>query len=148
MAKADRKTVFFNECFCMGNSSVPVMFHEQRTFRFINRQCPVSPGRARYFLAMRQESTQRSAPSSPPAAPVPSLQAFPAAGPDRESRAGLPRRKYFLLSGSEGKKDSSAVRPSPQPSPAGRGRQPNGTPTLATKTEYRLLVYARYRLNK
>ena len=81
-----------------------------------------SSGRPTYFLAMRQESKQRSAPSSPPAAPVPSLQVFPAAGPDRESRAGLPRRKYFPLSGSEGMQGSVAACPSPQPSPA-RGEE-------------------------
>src|SRR5690606_8417143 len=58
----------------------------------------------------------------------PSLRRAKPAGPETrfttlrsDSRPGLPRLDTPTFGGSEGKKDSSAVRPSPEPSPAGRG---------------------------
>ena len=90
-----------------------------------HRQCPVSPGLARYFLAMRQESTQRSAPSSPPAAPVPSLQAPNAAGPEtRFAQTAVPdisALTTFRSAAKKGRRTAPLSAPHPSPLPPGEG---------------------------
>ena len=77
-----------------------------------------------FFLVIRQERNQRNVPSSPAlrATLTPARQAGRAGNSLRSnSRPGLPRLDTPPFGGSEGKKDSSAVRPSPQPSPPGEG---------------------------
>jgi hypothetical protein len=93
---------------------------ENICFKCTNRQCPVSPGPARYFLAVRQESTQRSAPSSPPATPVPSLQALNAAAAEtrfaQTAAPDFPALPTFRSAAQKGRRTAPLSALSPTPS--------------------------------